>query len=219
VAAPAWASDLSYTFLDIQVLDTRVDAVATQSPVPEQTVTIRTGSGDGVAVAGSVALREHIYLAGSFSSSVIDVDGFVESPLASAATTGRFDLVFSSLGFGYQRQVARDFDLFFEVNYHRADYDFGSFAGEDFSTRGSGTGGRIGFRWNPVRAFELFGAARHSPVAIPDLSTGRLESDTAFTGGFRWYFFEDLGLGLDYQSGDVSVTTLSLRFSFGNLPW
>jgi hypothetical protein len=215
----AWASDLSYTFMDVQVLDTRMDLTAVQFPVPEQSVTVTTRGGDGVAVAGSVALRERFYLAGSFSSSIIDVDALVESPLASAEATGRFDLVFSNLGFGYQRELARTFDIFAEINYHRADYDFGSFAGEDFSTRGSGAGGRLGFRWNPVRAFELFGAARHSPVAKPDLSTGQLSAGTDFSAGMRWYFFEDLGVGLDYQSGDVEAVTLSLRFSFGNLPW
>lgn len=217
-ASPAVASELSYTFMDFQVVDHSLDVTAAQSPVPQQTVTIHTRGGDGVAVGGSVAIRR-FYLAGSFSSSVMDIDALVESELASVEVTGRFDLVFSNFGVGYQHELSRELDVFAEVLLNRADYDFGSFAGEDFSVRDSGVGGRLGFRWNPVPALELWGAARRSPVARPALSTRELLPQTTFNGGLRWYFFQDLGLGLDYQGGDVETVTLSLRFSFGNLPW
>jgi hypothetical protein len=59
---------------------------------------------------------------------------------------------------------------------------------------------------------------RYSAVEKADLTQHRYESGTSVKAGVRWYFFESLGVGLEHETGDVSVTTISMRFSFGNLP-
>ena len=219
VSAGASASELSYTYVDFRVLSTSVDAMGTQSTTPGQDVTAEAGNGDGISVAGAVALPNRFYLAGEFNSSIIDVRAHIESPLAEVDIDDEFDLITSRFGLGYQRELAPNFDLTFEVTYDTGELDFGSLAGENFDVDTSGAGARLGFRWNPREPFELFAAAGPSPYGKIELDERRFDSATVLNAGLRWYFFQDLGVGLDYQSGDASSVTLSMRFSFGRLPW
>jgi hypothetical protein len=213
------ASDLSYTFLDFQALDNTLGTTGVQTPVPGQTVSIFADSGDGVAVAGSLALPGRFYISGAFRTSLVDITGVIQSPLASVTVTDTFDLVSSDLGIGYQRELADNFDFIAELSHDSVDYDFGSLAGENFDTVDTGTGARLGFRWNPKARFELFASARYSEVGRVNLAARELENDTWGNIGIRWYFYEGLATGVDYESGDVETFTFSLRFSFGRLPW
>lgn len=219
IASNAIASELSYTFLDFEVIDHDLDLVGTQTPAPGQTVTINTGAGEGISVAGGVALPVGLYVGGRFRSSIVDVTATIQSPLTVVTARDEFDLVTSELVLGYTRELAPNFDMIAEISRDTTDYDFGSFAREDFDVDDSGLGGRIGFRWNPQRALELFASARYTSVGKPLLTQRELDSDTRLDVGLRWYFFEDLGLGVDYESGDVSTLTIAMRFSFGNLQW
>ena len=216
---PARASSLSYTYLDFQSLDNTVDAAGVQMPVPLQTVSIDAGGGDGIAVGGSMATGSRFYVAGIYKSSIIDVQGVVTNPLTTVAVDDEFDLTLGRLSLGYLQPIGENLDVIFEVSYDSVNYDFGSIAGEDFDLDDTGAGAQLGFRWNPVPAFELFGFGRHSPMGKTNLSAREFESDTTAHVGFRWYFFQDLGIGLEYESGEIETTTISMRFSFGNLPW
>jgi hypothetical protein len=213
------ASDLSYTFIDFEVLNQDIGVSGVLVPVPGQSVAVRTNDGDGISVAGGVALPRRFYLTGRFRSSVADVDATITSPLTVVQATDEFDVVTSELAVGYQRELAENFDVIAEIARETADFDFGSFVGENFDTKDSGVGARVGFRWNPQPALEVFASARFSPVGKPMLSERRFDRDTLIATGVRWYFFEDLGLALDYESGEVSTLTLAMRFSFGNLAW
>jgi hypothetical protein len=219
VAQPARASDLSYTYLDFQALDNDVDAAGSQRPVPSQLVNVASRGGDGIAVAGSLGLPGRLYASGAFTTSIIDITGVVESPLTRVTTSDSFDLVSSQIGIGYQREISDNFDVIAELTYESIDYDFGSVAGENFDVSDSGLGAEIGFRWNPKPAFELFATGRVTPVGKVDLNARELDSDTLINTGVRWYFFNDLGVGVDYSTGEVKTFTVSLRFGFGNLPW
>jgi len=214
----AQATDLSYTYLDFQSLDNTVEKTAQQSPVPGETVNIQTSSGKGIGVAGSYAFSERFYFGGYYKSSVINYSGVVTSPIATDHATGTFDLVSSNLAIGYMHKFGDRLDFVAELGYESAVYDFGSIAGENFDLKDTGAGARVGFRWNPRRPFELFLTGHYSPVEKADLSKHHYESGTSVAAGFRWYFFENLGVGIDHESGDVDVTTISMRFSFGNLP-
>ncbi len=215
----ASASELSYTYVDFRVLSNSVDGSGERFPTPNQRVEAQTGDGDGISVAGALALPGRFYLVGAFSSSIIDVENRITSPLTELVVDDEFDLITSRLGLGYQRELAPRFDLTFEVTYETGELDFGSLAGESFDTDTSGVGARLGFRWNPREPFELFASAGTSPYGKLSLDDGELESGTVMNAGLRWYFFRDLGVGIDYQSGDLSNITLSMRFSFGRLPW
>jgi hypothetical protein len=213
------ASELSYTFLDFRYVANEIDATGSQNPVPAQTVEGTTENGDGVGVGGFVAIGERFYFAGLYQSAIIDVDGVVSNPLGVTPVRDNFDFVQTSVGFGYQKELRPNFDLNVEITYDQADYDFGSFAGEDFDTNDGGAGGKIGFRWNPVEPLEVTAFARWSEVGKVLLSTREFESDTLAGFGVNWYFIEDLGVGLTYESGNVETTTISMRFSFGRLPF
>lgn len=215
----AGASELSYTFLDFRYVANDVTASGSQSPVPSQTVSSETQDGDGVAVGGSVAIGERFYFVGAYQSSIIDVKGVVTNPLGVTPVEDNFDLVQTSIGFGYQKELRPNFDLNAELTLDGMDYDFGSFAGEDFDTNDSGLGAKAGFRWNPIEKLEVNGFARWSEVGSPKIDTHEFEADTTVGFGINWYFIQDLGVGLNFESGDVETTTISMRFSFGRLPF
>lgn len=219
VHPPARASDLSYTFVDFRALSNDVEAAGVQSPIAGQSVALDAGEGDGVSVAGSVALPAGFYLAGSFNSSIVDVGATIMSPLTEIAVEDEFDLITSSFGVGWARELAPTFDVIFELTYDTAEFDFGSLAGENFDTEEGGAAARLGFRWNPREPFEIYASAGQSPYGEVLLDERQFDAATVVNAGMRWYFFSDLGLGVDYQSGDLSALTLSMRFSFGNLPW
>ena len=127
--------------------------------------------------------------------------------------------VWSRAGVGYLFEIGTNFDIVLDLTYDTSEYDFGSIAGENFDTHEAGAGAQVGFRWNPVLPFELYAAGRYSTVGKIDLNRREFDSDTLFNLGLRWYFFEDLGVGVEFESGQVDTITLSMRFSFGNLPW
>jgi hypothetical protein len=219
VPSLASASELAYTFLDFSAIDTAVDATGTKSPVPGQSVDVDITDGDGIAVGGALAIGKRFYAGGSYESSVVDVTGVVTSPLATVNVTDTFDLVESSLFAGYLHPIGNELDLIAEISYDSSNYDFGSFVGENFDLDDSGVGALLGLRWNPRPAVEVFVTGRYSSVAKPLLTEGRYDSGSSVKAGLRWYFFENLGVGIEHESGEIDVTTLSMRFSFGNLPW
>ena len=83
----------------------------------------------------------------------------------------------------------------------------------------SGVGARVGFRWNPGERWEFTGFGRYTPVGALDLNSLEFDTDTLFGLGMRWYFFEDLAVGLEFETGEIDTVTLSMRFSFGRLPF
>ena len=213
------ASELSYTFLDFQALKQDISEHGIQEPVLGQTVEIDGQSGDGLGIEGALAIGERFFAGGSFRSSIVDVTGTVTNPLGTTDVTDEFDAVFTRIYAGYILPIGDNFDLTFQLSLDSTDYDFGSFAGESFDTQDSGTGAQLGFRWNPTPNFEIFSYARFSEVGDADLELLQLNADEIYRVGFYWYFFEDLGLGFDYESGAVETAAISMRFSFGNLPW
>lgn len=216
-ALPARASELSYTFLDIGAATVDTSLTGVRTPAPTQTVSVGLTDGDGLTVAGSLAIGRRFYIAGANETSVISVDAFVESPLATAFLGGNVDRIASRAAVGFVQPIGVSFDLVFELAYDTVEYDFGSFAGESFDVDDAGTGLGIGFRWNPKAALEIFAMAHGSDTAKVDLTTATFDTGTRATAGVRWYFFEDLGLGFDVRSGDVDSVNVSLRFSFGDL--
>lgn len=218
-AAPASASELPYTFLDFRYVANDIDAMAEQTPVATQTVTVNTEDGDGIAVGGSVGIGERFFVAGSYQSAIIDVTGEVVNLLGVTPVDDNFDFVMSSVSFGYQRELRPTLDLTAELTFDAAEYDFGSFAGEDFDTSDSGIGAKAGVRWNPMEQLEVSGFVHWSPVGKPDLTTQTLDADTLVGVGVAWYFIEDLGVGVNYEVGTVDTLTVSMRFSFGRLPF
>lgn len=217
LAAPTWSSDLSYSYVDLGAVLISPDATGVQSPVPGQDVRVDLSDGDGLIVGGSLAISRQFYVTGSFASAIVDVDATVTSPITTTTVTDNFDLIQTRLAFGYLHEIAENLDVVAELSYDSVEYDFGSFAGENFDADDSGAGGALGIRWNPRPEFELYASGRASSVGTVDLTTGAFDSDVSLVTGVRWYVFEDLGLGLDFRSGDRQMFAFSMRFGFGDL--
>lgn len=217
--ASAGASELSYTFVDFWYADQTVDAAGTQEPVAGQIVSVESEQGDGIAAGGSLGLGKRFFVAGSFVSSIVDFTATVSNPLVDVTIEDNYDLNESQLSFGYVQAIGDSFDLILEATYDSAEYDFGSLAGENFDVKESGAGGRIGFRWNPTRAIEVYGFSHYSPVGEVSLDRIEFDSEVVNRAGLIWYCFEDLGVGLDYRSGQIETVSVSIRFSFGTLQW
>jgi hypothetical protein len=90
-------------------------------------------------------------------------------------------------------------------------------AGESFDMRDEGVGARVGFRWNPRLPLEVSGYAHYSAVGEANLTTSVFEPDTTMGVGVMWYFFRDLGIGVDYSNAQEGSVAFSMRFSFGDL--
>ncbi len=219
LAAEASASELGYTFMDFRYLNNTVEAQGLQFPVPIQSVEVIADTGDGIAINGSLGIRENFFIAGSFQSSIVALSVEITNPSVTRMEEDDFDLIQSWVSFGYIHQFGANFDLVIEASFDSSNYDFGSLAGEDFDMEDSGAGAQIGFRWNPTPAFELSAAGRYTQVGTPLLNTREFESDTLFRLGMMWYFFEDLGLGIEAEVGQIDTVSFSMRFGFGDLPW
>jgi hypothetical protein len=211
------ASELSYTYVDFLALSNETDLSGQQVPVPGQTVAVQSADGDGISIGGLVSIGERFYFGGRFQTSIVDVGAVVVNPFVVATAEDNFDLIQSRLAIGYYRELAENFDLTFELSLDSSELDFGSFAGENFDMQDDGAGARLGFRWNPRTPLEIYGYAHHSPVASPNIETGEFEADTNVGLGMMWYFFGDLGVGVDYLSGEFEQVSFSMRFSFGDL--
>ena len=217
----AFASDLSYTFLDFQYLQNSIQTTGTQSNLAiGQTVTVNPLDGDGISVGGSMRIGNPFYLGGFFNSSIIDVTGTVENLIiGSQDVRDEFDYIRTNINFGYIWEIGENLDLLAEVSYDTAEFDFGSFAGENFDSSDAGTGVKFGARWNPTPRVELSGFVRQNPVGKANVTELAFESDTLVGLGFRWYVLEDLGISIDYEIGEYDTIALSMRFGFGNLTW
>jgi hypothetical protein len=178
---------------------------------------VQTEDGDGIGIAGAVAIGQRFYAGGRFQTAIVDIAGVVENPLGVTRVEDNFDVVESRLTFGYYKELGDNLDFIAELSVDSMEFDFGSFAGENFDLQDEGVGGRVGFRWNPHTPLEISGYAHYSPVGKANFATRELEAATSVGLGAMWYFFEDLGIGLEYVSGELDSVAFSMRFSFGDL--
>jgi len=130
-----------------------------------------------------------------------------------------YDFTSSRLSFGYVMPIDDNLDVIFDVSYDALYVDFGSLAGENFDLDDDGYGSSVGIRWNPVPVAEVFASVRASSIGEVVLEQLRFDSDISARAGVRWYCFEGLGLGVDYEAAQTDTVSFSVRFSFGNLPW
>src|SRR4029079_11221116 len=113
-------------------------------------------------VAGSLALGRRFYLAGSYDSSVVGVDAGIRSAPATGKHRGKLDHQVSRVGFGYVQPLGQRVDLVFELGRDKVEYDFGTFAGENFDAEDSALAAQVGLRFKANDKLELFIAGRGS---------------------------------------------------------
>ena len=115
-----------------------------------------------------------------------------------------FDYTTIRGGLGLRIPLGFKTDLYGEVSYDSLDFDFGSFAGENFDVDEQDIGGAIGIRAMLNDDFEVRAYGRYSGVGDVDVNTQIFEEDTLYGAGFGWRIVRGLSIVADYESGEFS---------------
>lgn len=210
LALPAAADELTYAYFDIAYYAQDTSLSGTQD-VLGQTVDLDTSDGDGIRFRASLGLWHNLYGFADVGSTNIDDSAVVTNDQGTFPASDEFDLTTIRIGAGYAYPVTYTTHVIAEVSYDSADYDFGSFAGEDFDADDQGLGARLGVRALFARKFELGAYARYTDVGTVDLNTGKFDSDTLFGVQFAWTPIRAFSIIADYEAGDVDSWALGFR--------
>ncbi|NKB98991.1 MAG: outer membrane beta-barrel protein [Pseudomonadales bacterium] len=166
---------LSYNYIDAVYVDSEIDDGLDID-------------GDGIAVAGSVAIGESTFLHAGYGT--LEFDGGV-------------DLDQWTVGFGAHAPIADNVDIVGRLGYVDAKLDtpFGDADDDGYSVG-------IGLRGKLSESFELEGG-----VSYVDLDDSG--DDTSFNLGARYYLTENFALGAGVNLGDdVTTWNAGVRFQF-----
>jgi hypothetical protein len=209
----ASAQELRYSWLDLSYMGQDVGGLTgtQQTPVADQFVDINATDGNGVRFRGSYALGERFYFFGDYGSTDIEVDALVTNPQGEFEASDEFDLTTIRGGLGFRWGVGFNTDITFEVSYDGIDYDFGSFAGENFDTDSKDVGGAIGIRHLFGDNWEVRAYGRYANGAVVDLNTLEFDSGALFGAGFSWQIVRGFAIVGDFETGDVDSWSVGFR--------
>ena len=221
-AAPsltARATDLSYTYLDFQSLNNTIEKTAEQSPFPGQTVRIQTSGGNGIGAVGSYAFGEHFYFGGLLQELGHRLFGRGHEPDRHRPSDGHLRPRDGESRARLRAQIRRRARLHGGCRLRVVQLRFRIDRRRELRPQGLG---RRRARRTPLEPEEAVRAVRDRPLL--DGGEGRphgaplrvrnLGRRRAFAGTSS----RASGVGIEHESGDIGVTTISMRFSFGNLP-
>lgn len=212
VAIPAHAQEVRYSWFDIAYLQQDVGrAGSLTDSLIDQTVSVDASDGDGIRFRGSVGTWNNLYAFFDFASSDVDVSAVVSNSQGDFPATDEFDLTSIRGGVGFKYSLTVSTDLYAEVTYDSLDFDFGSFAGENFDADQQDVGGAVGFRAMLGDRFEARVHARFTNAGDVDLSTGEFDSDTLYGAGFGYTLMRGLSITGDYEAGEVDSWSIGFR--------
>lgn len=214
VAAPsaAMAQEIRYTWFEISFVQQEVDRVGSVTDsLIGQTVDVSTTDGNGIKFRGSVGTWNNMFAFVDFHSSDIDVDALVSNSQGQFPAADEFDFTNIRGGVGVKWSLTTTTDVVATVSYDNLDFDFGSFAGENFDVSDSGVGATIGVRSLVTDDVELRANVRHAGVGDFELNTGESDSDTLFGVGFGYELIRGLAITGDYESGEFSSWNIGFR--------
>lgn len=213
VAGAATAQEVRYSWVDMSFMGQDVSRAGSLTPIPGQTVDINVTDGTGVRFRGSVGTWKNFYLMVDYGSTDVDLSGTVTN-----TNTGfvqefedEFDVTSIRGGIGYKYSIRYGIDIYGELTYDSLDFDFGSFAGENFDMDRQDVGGTLGVRTMFGRKFLVDVRGRYSGVGDTDLTTGILDPDTLFGIGVAWEVIRGLSIVGDYESGEISSWSVGFR--------
>ena len=213
LASPVMAQEVRYSWMDISFMAQDVDRQGSQVPVPGQTVDVDGSDGDGVRFRASFGTWHNLYAFIDYGSTDIDVAVVVFSPLEPEGVFAEDEFDYTTIrgGFGLRFPLRFDTDLYAEITYDSLDFDFGSFAGENFDMDAQDLGGAIGIRkmFGDDLQLRLYG--RYSSVGDADLNTQEFDSDTLIGAGFGFTLIRGLSIVGDYESGEFSNWSIGFR--------
>lgn len=211
-AAAASAQSVRYSWFDMAVVQQDVDRNGMFVDVPnQQTVDVRASDGSGIKFRGSVGTWNNLFAFVDFNSSDIKVNAVVQNPQGSFPAEDEFDFTAARAGVGVKWSLTPTTDVYGAVSYDSMDFDFGSFAGEDFDVGDKDFGAEIGVRSMVTEKIELRGVVRYSSVGDVDLNTLSLDDDTLYSVGFGYELIRGLSVIGDYESGEFSSWHIGFR--------
>jgi hypothetical protein len=210
-AGPAAAQDIGYSWLDMSYMGQDIDRSGVQVPIPGQSVEVAGSDGSGIRFRGSVGTWKNLYLFVDYGSTDIDVDVVITNDQGVFDDSDEFDFTSIRGGLGWKYSVFNKTDIFAEVSYDSTDFDFGSFAGEDFDADAQEIGGALGFRTLFGDHFEVKVQGRYTNVGDIELNTLEFDSDTLYSVGFAWTVIRGLSIVGDFESGEFSSYALGFR--------
>ena len=185
-ASPATlAQDVRYSWFEISFVqqDIGKNGSFTDSLIG-QTVDVSATDGNGIKFRGSVGTWKNLFAFMDYGSSDIKVAALVSNAQGQFPAEDEFDFTTVRGGVGLKWSLTPKTDIYGALSYDSTDFDFGSFAGENFDTDDQDVGATLGIRSMFSDELELRAHARYTGVGDVDLNTGLLDSDTLIGVGF-----------------------------------
>lgn len=206
------AQDVRYSWFDIAYVQQDVGRSGSfTDEIIGQTVDISTTDGSGIKFRGSVGTWHNLFAFVDFNSSDISADALVSNSQGQFSAADEFDFTTIRGGVGLKWSLTPKTDVYGAVSYDSTDFDFGSFAGENFDVDDKGVGATVGIRSMYRDKVELRANVRYSGVGDVDLNTGVMDTDTLFGVGFGYELIRGLSITGDYESGEFSSWNIGFR--------
>lgn len=213
IAGPANAQEIRYSWMDLSFMGQDVSRQGTLSPLPEQRVDIAVTDGAGVRFRGSIGTWHNLYAVIDYGSTDIDLTGTVTNTITNVSVDFSDEYDFTTIrgGIGLRWPIFDATDIFGELTYDSLDFDFGSFAGENFDMDRQEVGGKVGVRTMFGDDFQVGIHGRYTGVGDADLTTGFFDSDTLIGVGFAWEVIRGLAIVGEFESGEFSNWSVGFR--------
>lgn len=211
-SAMASAQDVRYSWFDIAFVQQDVDRDGRSvDNALSQVVDIAASDGSGTKFRGSVGTWHNIFAFVDFSSSDIDVGALIENTQGQFTAEDEFDFTSARAGIGVKWSLTESTDIYGAVSYDSMDFDFGSFAGENFDVSEKDVGAEIGVRSMVTDKTELRGSVRYSGVGDVNLNGLYTDPDTLYSVGFGYALIRGFSIIGDYESGEFSSWHIGFR--------
>jgi hypothetical protein len=206
------AQDLRYSWFELGVMGQDVGRTGTSfDPVLNQTVDISATDGSGFRFRGSVGTWNNLYAYFDFGTTDPTVIALVTNDQGQFPAEDEFDLTTIRGGIGYKYSLTFKTDIIAEISYESVDYDFGSFAGEDFDIDEQDVGGLLGIRSMFNDNFEIRAHARYTNVGDVNLTGKYFDSDVLFGVGLGYTLIRGLSVTVDYETGEIDTWSVGFR--------
>jgi hypothetical protein len=206
------AQEIRYSWFEIGYMAQEAENSASLTDsVLGQTVAITTTDGNGIRFRGSVGTWHNLYAFFDYGATDIVDAALVSNAQGDFPATDEFDLTTVRGGAGLRIPMGNRVDLFGELSYDSTDFDFGSFAGENFDARDRAPGGAIGARIAASDRVTLKAYGRYTSLGEVDLNTGEFSSATVYGAGIGILLIRGLSITGEYESGELSYWSIGFR--------
>jgi hypothetical protein len=209
----AGAQEVRYSYLDMSFMAQDVARTGSQTPIAGQTVDYDATDGNGIRFRGSIGTWHNMYLFIDYGSTDINLNAFIVSPLIpqGQSVTDEFDMTTIRGGVGLKYSIGTATDIYGEITYDSSDFDFGSFALENFDMGEKDVGGSIGIRRLMNDDLEVRAWGRYTNVGDIDLNGLVFDPDVLYGVGFGWQLIRGFSIVGDYESGEFSSWSIGFR--------